>query len=784
MKLMNVNLSHTVKLLLLISCLGIVSGAGAFRAAFTQSGKERKLDVKHFRETPVKVKEARNLQKEKGWFRDLEIEVQNVSDKPVYFIYVVVSFPDADAVRIAGPDGNVPAKKFALMFGEPRLGDVSNMAWPADKPLNPGDTYVFRMPAEQVRRFESMREDMNLPSWATNNVVVEVQSVNFGDGTGWHKGRKRERLKERELVTHTFKDMPVEFKEVRNLQSRNEGWFRDLEIEVRNVSDKPIYFMEVSIDFPNVIAPTPTPHPETMYIPRGVIRFGITYGAERLINVHELAGPDDVPIKPGETYVLKVPESMVMGFDYIKKEKKNLPPKAWNKVELWLHIVNFGDGTGFAGGQKVSYSEKVGAKPAGRKTAPPFVSKVNWVGSSRASPLTAFTSAAAIPQTSGCPSGCDRYFIESNPNTASCIDSSTPPVVCARPLAIIKPTAQCSMFVTEPVKCGANQPCLSDKIDQQKSELLCRGCRDDDDDGWTTCSGDCNDNDFSINPNGDEICGNHIDEDCDGKTDENTPPDDGCCDNEDHDDDGRSVCEGDCNDDDDTDSTPPCPTPTPPDVQCFSDCQENGGMFPGGFPECQSGYMFNAATCCCDITTPILVDVAGDGFDLTGGAGGVEFDFNGNGTREKFPWTAYGSDDAWLALDRDGSGAIERGSELFGNLTPQPNSPAGDIRNGFLALAEFDKAEKGGNADGVIDARDSVFSSLRLWQDSNHDGVSEPGELHTLRALDVARIHIDYKESKRTDAHGNIFRYRAKLDDAKAAKAGRWAWDVFLVAGH
>ncbi len=73
--------------------------------------------------------------------------------------------------------------------------------------------------------------------------------------------------------------------------------------------------------------------------------------------------------------------------------------------------------------------------------------------------------------------------------------------------------------------------------------------------------------------------------------------------------------------------------------------------------------------------------------------------------------------------------------------------------NGFEALKDLDS-----NVDGVIDAKDSAFTTLRLWRDLNSNGVTDAGELQTLEQANVRNLNVGYTSGNQKDAEGNHHR--------------------------
>jgi hypothetical protein len=176
--------------------------------------------------------------------------------------------------------------------------------------------------------------------------------------------------------------------------------------------------------------------------------------------------------------------------------------------------------------------------------------------------------------------------------------------------------------------------------------------------------------------------------------------------------------------------------------------------------------------------TPIVLDTTGGGFALTSASNGVAFDIAANGHPVQVAWTTPGHGNAFLVLDRNNNGEIDDGSELFGSSSPQPASAD---PNGFAALAVYDTPAQGGDGDGVIDSRDAVFSRLRLWIDDNHDGVSQPSELHTLPSLGVYSLGLRYHATPKTDQYGNKYRYVSLVNPTgKKDNVDRRDYDVFL----
>ena len=151
-----------------------------------------------------------------------------------------------------------------------------------------------------------------------------------------------------------------------------------------------------------------------------------------------------------------------------------------------------------------------------------------------------------------------------------------------------------------------------------------------------------------------------------------------------------------------------------------------------------------------NVSSPLILDLDGDGVETLGLGALVNFDHAGDGFGERTGWV--GKDDGLLVRDLNGDGKITSGAELFGNKTRLSNG--NNAANGFLALAELDS-----NSDGKIDSNDAAWSSLQVWKDTNSDGVTDASELLTLSQAGVGEIGLSYVNQGSgvaPDASGNL----------------------------
>jgi hypothetical protein len=275
-----------------------------------------------------------------------------------------------------------------------------------------------------------------------------------------------------------------------------------------------------------------------------------------------------------------------------------------------------------------------------------------------------------------------------------------------------------------------------------------------------------------------EICGNGIDDDCDGKVDE------GC----------KHPCEdeigGNCNGDagwgdhcDASENTHGCSA-----EKFWAWCNRRNSKYPNIWDD----FLHDWVDARCDGKVS-LIDPDNDGYptfwcrDSKGeewscntplvvvfdASARVRFEACENAfaldgsARSTAPLDWPSSDTPWLALDRNGNGVVDDGSELFGSATPMRSG--GRAANGFEALAELDD-----DGDGRVGPEDGAWGGLLLWSDANGDGTSQRFELVRARDAGLVSIGLGYGLAPRCDARGSCERERGSFlwRDADGVREG------------
>jgi hypothetical protein len=159
----------------------ILCGVGiATSTAQSTQKEERELEDKIPKHLPIKVK-VKSLEKVKDlnndqWMRDVEIEVQNTGDKPIYYLRLSLYFMDVklDSGHKLG---------FPMGYGNPQFVDFDKQALPQDVPLRPGEVYTYQFSKRWAGRWEKFKATHKLPH--PKKIGLQFEILSYGDGTGF-----------------------------------------------------------------------------------------------------------------------------------------------------------------------------------------------------------------------------------------------------------------------------------------------------------------------------------------------------------------------------------------------------------------------------------------------------------------------------------------------------------------------------------------------------------------------------------------------------------------------
>jgi hypothetical protein len=158
----------------LAAAYGLASGV-----AQSPAKEEREVEDRVPKHLPIKVKVKNEAKlkdlKNKKWASELEIEVKNTGDKPIYYVYVVIVMRDLLS------DGYPLSMRTA--YGRKELALPETAAEPGDTPILPGESITLRLPEWQVGAYERSQGEKGRPD--PKKLDIEVLMVNFGDGTSF-----------------------------------------------------------------------------------------------------------------------------------------------------------------------------------------------------------------------------------------------------------------------------------------------------------------------------------------------------------------------------------------------------------------------------------------------------------------------------------------------------------------------------------------------------------------------------------------------------------------------